>query len=317
MSYQILFNEQCSSPTIAIEYVPLCGKALATQCNKFQNSPRISLISLIIWSCCTHIREIKPLKLTVIEILGAQSPNHNLSIAKKSHQKNSEVFIFDMCRLHPIPLHGFDFLKTHTLLFHFAGGCCNGSNSCRGEPSCWMCSGRCAMLWKNDWSDFVQCLWSGFKGSNGNYWFCACFVQRLSTTKKTRTFNHIAEILLSLLLPSECILSFPFFRLSLHMAVSLFKKKKHPNVLSHGIKIATISDPWHPRWKWLWWKCFDTSHDVGVRQTALWDDLWSNHIHWTIETMPSWLQVLVNKNQGDVWLHGRIYKILFGFMLIL
>ena len=86
--------------------------------------------------------------------------------------------------------------------------------------------------------------------------------------------------------------------------------KKRTQTYSHMASASPphpIHCPWHPRWKWSWWKWIDTSHDVGVRQTALWDDLWSNQIHWTIETMPSWFQVLVHKNKGDGWLLGNIY----------
>lgn len=182
------------------------------------------------------MREIKPLKLTVIEILGPQSPNHNSSIANNSHQKDYDVFIFlhisscwnlkcADCRLHPIALHGFDFLKTHTLLFHFARGCCNGSNSHRGERSCWTCSGRCAILSKNDWSDFVQYLWSGFKGNYGNSWFCDILCLFCSATfhqKNNKNFQPYcgdSSQPSSTFTPrkqkqtnptSECIFSFPF-----------------------------------------------------------------------------------------------------------
>lgn len=169
----------------------------------------------------------------------------------------------EMCRLHPIALHGFDFLKTHTLLFHFAGGCCNGSNSHRGERSRWTCSGRCAILSKNDWSDFVQCLWSGFKGNYGNSWFCDILCLFCSGTfhqKNNKNFQPYcgdSSQPSSTFTPrkqkqtnptSECIFFLSFFkgyRLSLHMVVSLFnhKKRQDPNVLSHGIRITTTSDP--------------------------------------------------------------------------
>lgn len=234
----------------------------------------------------------------------------------------------EMCRLHPIALHGFDFLKTHTLLFHFAGGCCNGSNSHRGERSRWTCSGRCATLSKNDWSDFVQCLWSGFKGNYGNSWFCDILCLFCSGTfhqKNNKNFQPYcgdSSQPSSTFTPhkqqqtnptSECIFSFPFL-LAYHctwLYHYLTTKKDRTQTYSHMASASPphpIHRPWHPRWKWSWWKWIDTSHDVGVRQTALWDDLWSNQIHWTIETMPSWFQVLVHKNKGDGWLYGNIYK---------
>ncbi len=154
MSYQLLFNERCLLPNhIASEYFPLCGKAidmngitddLTIEAESPRNLGTPSPIQNENWQKHIHISYHFHTCPTIYSFY------HSSSSSEKFWSLHISVYFFrlklEMCRLHLIALHGFPVVTL--TLFHFARGCCNGSNSRRREPSRWTCSGWCAILLK-------------------------------------------------------------------------------------------------------------------------------------------------------------------------